>query len=98
MKIVCFYTKALKKKQVNVIESIEFYEQQQGNYLFASVETLCSELTAYLQNIFLSKKISITVEFIRHDETIAALEFVIPVSPNKIINTLSKQQEFELLE
>nr|MBA2562377.1 DNA polymerase/3'-5' exonuclease PolX [Chitinophagaceae bacterium] len=71
---------------------------QQGNYLFASVETLGSELTAYLQNIFSNKKISITGEFIRHAETIAVLEFVIPVSPDKIINTLDKQQEFELLE
>ncbi len=87
-----------KKTQDNVIESIEFYEQQQGNYLFASVETLGSELTAYLQNIFSNKKISITGEFIRHAETIAVLEFVIPVSPGKIINTLDKQQEFELLE
>src|SRR5688572_5384496 len=87
-----------KKTQDNVIESIEFYEQQQGNYLFASVETLGSELTAYLQNIFSNKKISITGEFIRHSETIAVLEFVIPASPKKIINTLAKQQEFELLE
>jgi DNA polymerase (family 10) len=87
-----------KKTQDNVIESIEFYEQQQGNYLFASVESLGNELTAYLQNIFLNKKISITGEFIRHAETIAVLEFVIPVSPNQITNTLGKQQEFKLLE
>ena len=87
-----------KKTQDNVIGSIEFYEQQQGNYLFASVETLGSELTAYLQNIFSNKKISITGEFIRHTETIAVLEFVILASPNKIINILGKQQEFELLE
>ena len=80
-----------KKTQNNVIESIEFYEQQQGNYLFASVETLGSELSAYLQNIFSNKKISITGDFVRHTETIALLEFVIPVSPNKIINILVKQ-------
>ena len=50
------YTGFGKKTQDNVIESIEFYEQQQGNYLFAAVETLGRELTAYLQKYIFKQK------------------------------------------
>ena len=87
-----------KKTQDNVIESIEFYEQQQGKYLFAQVENLGSKLTAFLQNIFSDIKIDITGDFKRHTETISMLEFVIPSTTETIINSLGKLDEFVLLE
>lgn len=87
-----------KKTQDNVIESIEFYEQQQGNYLFAQVENLGTELEAYLQNIFTNKQIKITGAFNRHAETISMLEFVIPEPPDDILVTLDKKADFTLLE
>ncbi|MEO6327343.1 MAG: helix-hairpin-helix domain-containing protein [Ginsengibacter sp.] len=87
-----------KKTQDNVIEAIQFYEQQQGNYLYAKVEELGKELTAYLQNIFSNKQVEITGAFKRHAETLSMLEFVVPESPVNIIKVLKKLSEFNLLD
>ncbi|MBC7862599.1 MAG: DNA polymerase/3'-5' exonuclease PolX, partial [Bacteroidia bacterium] len=69
-----------KKTQEKIIEAIEFYESQKGNFLFAQVEVLGQELSAYLRKIFSDETIVITGEYLRHSEIISTLEYVLPFS------------------
>ncbi len=87
-----------KKTQEKIIEAIEFYEAQKGNFLFAQVEVLGHELLAYLQKIFDNKLIAITGDYLRHSEIISTLEFVLAIPIKKIKETLSAYNEFTLDE
>lgn len=87
-----------KKTQENVIESIGFYLSQQGNYLFAQIEQLSIDLLENLQNIFDLKNIEISGEIRRNSETIAMLEYLIPVHPIEIMEILESFSEFLYIE
>jgi DNA polymerase (family X) len=87
-----------KKTQDNVIESIEFFLKQKGNYLYAQAEQLAFDIEQLLWKIFASHKIKITGSFARQNETVDELEFVIPF-PEKIISEKIKAfPEFYFLE
>jgi len=87
-----------KKTQDNVIESIEFFLKQKGNYLYAQVEQLATDLEHLLCKIFSSEKIKITGAFARQNEIIEELEFVIPSSEKNISNIISTVPGFYFLE
>lgn len=87
-----------KKTQDNFIETIEFYLTQQGNYLYAQVENIAIELEQFFRKIFLSDKIKISGAFQRQDETIEALEYVIPFSEKIILKKIADDKAFNLLE
>ncbi len=87
-----------KKTQQNVIESIEFYQKQQGNYLYAQVEQLAIELEALLHKIFNTNQIAITGSFARQSETVEELEYVIALPIKSIEDKISSIPEFELIE
>ena len=77
-----------KKTQDNVIESIEFFMRQQGNYLYAQVEDLVIEMQSLLATIFSTDSIRITGVFARQLETLDELEFVIPFPVESILELL----------
>jgi DNA polymerase (family 10) len=87
-----------KKTQDNVIESIEFFLKQKGNYLYAQVEQLAWDMEHLLRKIFSSKKIKITGSFARQNETVEELEFVIPFSEKNISEKIATIPEFYFLE
>jgi DNA polymerase (family 10) len=87
-----------KKTQDNVIESIEFFLNQKGNYLYAQVEQLALDLEKLLNKIFSSDTIKITGAFARHDETIEELDFVIPFRDKVISERMKTIPGFILLE
>jgi len=87
-----------KKTQDNVIESIEFFLKQQGNYLFAQVEQIALDMEHLFHKIFSSDKIKITGSFARQNETVEELEFVIPYSEKNISEKIVTIPEFYLLE
>lgn len=87
-----------KKTQENVIESIQFYLDQQGSYLFAQVEQLGMDLEKFLRRIFFAENIQITGEYRRHEEIIDALEYVVPFAENVISEKTNELEEFELIE
>ncbi len=58
------------------------------------MEVLAQELLAYLQRIFNSENILPTGEYLRQAETISTLEFVLPITTEKIKTTLSGYNEF----
>ena len=87
-----------KKTQQNVIESIEFYQTQQGNYLYAQVEQLAKEIETLLHRIFDTEQIAITGSFARQLETVEELEFVIALPIKNIVDKVSLIPEFEVTE
>ncbi len=87
-----------KKTQDNVIESIEFFLKQQGNYLYAQVEQLALNIEQLFSEIFSSKEIKITGGFVRQNETVEELEYVIPFSEKIILEKISAVNGFIFLE
>lgn len=87
-----------KKTQDNVIESIEFFLKQQGNYLYAQAEQLALDMELLFCKIFSSDKIKITGDFAKQNETLEELEFVIPFSEKEISEKISAIPEFYFIE
>lgn len=87
-----------KKTQDNVIESIEFFLKQKGNYLYAQVEQLALDLEKLFHRIFSSDKIRITGALARQSETVEELEFVIPFGAKIISEKIEAITEFTFLE
>lgn len=87
-----------KKTQDNVIESIDFFLKQKGNYLYAQVEQLALDMQQLLSKIFDSNEIIITGSFVRQNETIEELEYVVPFSKKIISEKINNVPEFYFLE
>jgi DNA polymerase (family X) len=87
-----------KKTQDNVIDSIEFYLKQQGNYLYAQVEDLAIQIEQLLGKIFASNTIKIFGAFVQQHETLEALEYVIPFPEEIILEKLFPHKEFVFLQ
>src|SRR5215475_15971058 len=64
-----------EKTQDNIRESIEFYLQNQGTYLYAQIESYAHALNEKLCAQFAKHKISLTGSFRRQMETIDVLEW-----------------------
>ena len=87
-----------EKTQKNVQESIEFYFQNQGHFLYAQLEEVFPQIDNYLKKIFSPDKVHITGRYRRQELTIDELEFVI-LEPNEIIKPkFQTAQPPELLE
>src|SRR5450432_905802 len=87
-----------KKTQDNVIESIEFFLNQKGNYLYAQVEQPALDIEKLFRKIFSSDKIKVTGAFARQNETVEELEFVIPFHSEIISEKIEAVPEFKFLE
>ena len=66
-----------EKTQKNVQESIEFYLQNQGSFLYAEIEALFPSVSGYLEKVFGADKVSVTGACRRQELTIDELEFII---------------------
>ena len=87
-----------EKTQKNVQEAIEFYFLNQGNYLFAQLDEVCTQVENYLKKLFSPEKVRITGAYRRQEVTIEELEFVI-LETNEIIKPkFQTAQPPELLE
>jgi DNA polymerase (family 10) len=87
-----------KKTQDNVISAIEFYQKQQGHYLYAQVVEIAGEIKQLLSRIFSNSAIIITGAFKRQSETIDELEYVVPFSTSEMKLKLSKHSYFQLVK
>lgn len=85
-----------EKTQTNVMEAIDFFQRQQGNFLFAQVDSLALDLEKQLQKLF--KSATVTGGYKRQSETLDQLEYVIAADSKTILSSLEKHEEFELLE
>ena len=71
-----------EKTQQNVIDSISFYLQNKGSYLYANVEQAALELDIFMKRVFPENKIELTGAFKRQLEIIEHLDFLIDSNIN----------------
>ena len=86
-----------EKTQQNIIETIEFYLKNQGNFLYRDAELIVPTIHAFLKNIFY-EGVELTGCYTRQMEFINELEFVIKTSLSEIEFKLSAMPGFELLD
>ena len=83
------------KTQQNIQESLEYYLQHQGSYLYQQVESLASNLQKILNEQFPTEEHIISGLFKRQMETIDFLDIVTTLQENKLIEWL-KEKEFNV--
>ena len=87
-----------EKTQANVQESIEFYQSQQGHFLYAEAEVIFPQIDGYLKKIFTPEKVHITGAYRRQALTIEEMEFVVLENNEAIKPKFQTAQPPELLE
>ena len=83
-----------KKTQQNVMEAIQFFMSQKGNYLYAQLDQLSKECLMLFKKIFSTELISTTGDFRRQEETMNALEFVLAAPLQAIITEIKNLNNF----
>lgn len=73
-----------EKTQQNIIETIEFYLNNQGTYLYPQVEQVVPQITAFLEKMFSPENVLLTGSYKRQSEIIEELEYVVN-SSNAVI-------------
>lgn len=87
-----------EKTQKNVQESIEFYFQHQGHFLYAQLDEVFTQIDNYLKKIFSPEKVHVTGRYRRQELTIDELEFVILEQNETIKPKFQTAQPPELVE
>ena len=87
-----------EKTQANVQESIEFYQSQQGHFLYAEAEVIFPQINSYLQKLFSPEKVHVTGAYRRQALTIEEMEFVILENNDVVKPKFQTAQPPELLE
>ena len=87
-----------EKTQQNVIDVIEFYLQNKGSHLYASVEKLVPEIMNFLQDLFPEISVQITGEFARQLPVINEVAFTIETGIGNIKTSLASYEGFLLKE
>lgn len=87
-----------EKTQQNIRESIEYFLQHQGNFLWAEVEVLLPQIEGYLKKIFGAAQVTVTGSFRRQDPVIEELAFVVQADRTDIKKAFQTAQPPTLLE
>ena len=87
-----------EKTQQNVIETIEYYLNSKGSFLYSQIETLGKEFEQFFIKLFGEDKIALTGSYKRQLEIITELEIVIADSIENIGIKLSLVDDFKLIE
>lgn len=87
-----------EKTQQNVQESIEYYLQHAGSYLYAQLEEIFPQIDGYLKKLFGPDRVSVTGAYRRQELTIEELEFVVLEKNETIKPKFVTAQPPELLE
>ena len=86
-----------EKTQDNIRESIEFYLQNQGSYLYAQIESYAHAMNEKLSSHFSNEKILLTGFFRRQMEVIEVLEWCTTVSSTEL-KKFFIENDFEAVE
>lgn len=87
-----------EKTQQNVIESIGFYLQSQGHFLYAQIEQLFPQIDGYLRKLFSPSGVHVTGAYRRQELTIEELEYVVMEPNERVKPKFQTAQPPELLE
>jgi|KBSSwiS6_1023812.scaffolds.fasta_scaffold01904_4 DNA polymerase (family 10) len=86
------------KTQQNVQEAIEFYQSQQGHFLYAEAEAIFPQIDGYLKKIFSPDTVHVTGAYRRQALTVEEMEFVVLENKDVIKPKFQTAQPPELLE
>ncbi|MGJ7033149.1 helix-hairpin-helix domain-containing protein [Niabella hirudinis] len=86
------------KTQVKILESIHFYNQNKGHFLYAQVQEIYPSILAYLEKIFGTGKVWNTGNYYRQLSTLYELEFIIAEKLDTIRQKFQTAYPPELLE
>jgi len=86
-----------EKTQKSIRESIEFYLQNQGSYLYAQIESYAQAMNERLSSHFAKEKVALTGSFRRQMEIIDEIQWCTTVSSNDLKNFFI-DQGFDALE
>ncbi len=87
-----------EKTQQNVQESIEFYLQNQGYFLYAQLQEVIPQIDAYLKKLFGPGKVHITGAYRRQSPVIEEVEYVVLETKEIIKPKFVTAQPPELVE
>jgi DNA polymerase (family X) len=87
-----------EKTQQSLIETIEFYQNNKGSFLFAQIEVVEPQITTYLKRLFGADNAHITGGFKRQLEYLDELEYIVPLSNEEIKPKFLSANPPELLE
>jgi DNA polymerase (family X) len=87
-----------EKTQQNVLESIEFYLRNKGNFLYAQIIYGAEQFIIYLEKTFVGKRVFVTGEYARQMEIITLLEYIVEEKLDIVDEKLGLQKGIELLE
>lgn len=85
-----------EKTQQNIKESIEFYLNNQGSYLFAQIEKYAKEVDKKIKYAFANESFHLAGDFRRHLEIIEKLEWV-TTTEIKILRDFFTANEYEVV-
>lgn len=86
-----------EKTQQNIKESIEFYLNHQGRYLYAQIEAYAREMDSKIHEIFPNKQFAIAGDFRRQLEIIDKLEWTTTASLEQLIEFFAKN-DYEVVD
>lgn len=87
-----------EKTQLNVQESIAYYLQNAGSFLYAQLDEIFPQVDGYLKKLFTPEKVSVTGAYRRQEITIDEMEFVV-LEKNEVVKPrFITAQPPELLE
>src|ERR1700712_2991080 len=86
-----------EKTQKSIQETIEYYMQNQGSFLYSEVAAMFPSIKAYLEKSFTADAVAVTGAYRRQDITIDELEFVIAKNNAAIKPIFQTAQPPELL-
>ncbi|HRN80430.1 MAG TPA: helix-hairpin-helix domain-containing protein [Ferruginibacter sp.] len=78
-----------EKTQQSIIESIEYFNQQKGKYLFAQTEETETLIRIYLEKTFGENNVKVTGAFAQQNEIIEALSYLVAAPVEKIKASLN---------
>ena len=87
-----------EKTQLNVIETIEYYLNNKGSFLFGQVESTEPQITFYLEKLFSPGNVFVTGAFKRQLEVIEELEYAVNNNNDEIKPKFITANPPELLE
>src|SRR3954452_11553045 len=79
-----------EKTQQNIKESIEFYLNHQGRYLYAQIEIYAGEMESKLREMFSNEQFFIAGDFRRQLEIIDKLEWITTASSEQLLSFFAK--------
>lgn len=79
-----------EKTQNSILESVEFFRQNQGRYLYASTIETESLVNIYLQKTFGEENILVTGDFAKQSEIIDSLSYLVAAPKEEILAALKE--------